>query len=270
MKISIDAGHNCTPDVGASGIRQEDNLTKEVVGLVVPKLRALGHAVIDCTPYGQTFSNVGAALAYRCAIANQNQTELHLCIHFNAGGGEGTEVYAVSSKGKEFAQKILSAICSLGYINRGVKDGSHLYVVNQTDMPCCLVECSFVDNTNDMSKYNADSLANAIVKAVTGQDVVAPVLTTQSQINYNYAYLQHEIGTSEDNIPGPITLSKCPLVKQGSTGNIVKWIQAKLGIAIDGIFGRQTLIAIQNFQAKNGLVADGIVGQNTWRKLLGL
>lgn len=270
MKISIDAGHNCAPDVGASGIKQEDNLTKEVVGLIVSKLKALGHTIIDCTPYGQVFSNVGASLAYRCAIANQNQTELHLCIHFNAGGGEGSEVYAVSPKGKEYAQKILDSICSLGYPNRGVKDGGHLYVVNQTDMPCCLVECSFVDSSKDMEKYNADSLANAIVKAVTGQDVIVPVATAPSQPLYNYAYLQHEIGVKEDNIPGPITLSKCPLIKIGANGNIVKWIQAKLGISIDGIFGRQTLIAIQNFQAKHGLVADGAVGPNTWKKLLGL
>lgn len=270
MKISIDAGHNCTPDIGASGIKQEDNLTKEVVGLVVQMLRALGHTAIDCTPYGQIFSNVGASLAYRCAIANQNQTELHLCIHFNAGGGEGTEIYAVSAKAKEYAQKILTSICSLGYPNRGIKDGSHLYVVNQTSMPCCFVECSFVDNANDMGKYNAEAFANAIVKAVTGQDAVstAPV-APQTEI-YNYAYLQKQIGATQDNIPGPITLSKCPLTQIGANGNVVRWLQFKLGISVDGIFGKQTLIAVQNFQAKSGLSADGIVGQNTWRKLLGL
>lgn len=88
--------------------------------------------------------------------------------------------------------------------------------------------------------------------------------------NYNIAYLQNEIGAGVDNIPGPITLSRCPIVRIGANSNVVRWIQAKLSISIDGIFGRQTLIAVQNFQAKNGLAADGIVGPKTWRKLLGL
>lgn len=83
-------------------------------------------------------------------------------------------------------------------------------------------------------------------------------------------YLQHEMGAEEDNIPGPETLSKCPLLMKGSAGNVIKWLQNKLGIAADGIFGSQTFTAVQKFQKKYGLLTDGIVGQNTWRKLLGL
>lgn len=96
-------------------------------------------------------------------------------------------------------------------------------------------------------------------------------ITEATTIDINSCkYLQHEIGVAEDNIPGAITLSKCPLIQVGSTGNIVKWLQNKLDITDDGIFGNQTKIAVQNFQARNSLVADGIVGQNTWRKLLGI
>lgn len=89
-------------------------------------------------------------------------------------------------------------------------------------------------------------------------------------------YLQHEFniqfkaGLSEDNIPGNLTLGTCPLLKVGAQGNITKWVQNKLGINADGIFGYQTLIAVQNYQSTHGLVADGIVGKNTWRALLGL
>jgi N-acetylmuramoyl-L-alanine amidase len=79
----------------------------------------------------------------------------------------------------------------------------------------------------------------------------------------SFKYLQHEIGVTEDNKPGPITLSKCPLVRIGANSNVVRWIQSKLGVAVDGIFGRQTLIAVQNFQARNDLKADGIVGSKT-------
>lgn len=87
---------------------------------------------------------------------------------------------------------------------------------------------------------------------------------------HSIKYLQHEIGVAEDNIPGPATLSKCPILKIGCNSNTVKWAQAKLNIAADGIFGNGTKIAVQNYQAAHGLSADGIVGQNTWKKLLGL
>lgn len=89
-------------------------------------------------------------------------------------------------------------------------------------------------------------------------------------------YLQHELNIQlgaeldEDNIPDNLTLGACPLLKLGASGNITKWVQNKLGIDADGIFGNQTLIAVQNFQAAHGLVADGIIGQCTWRALLGL
>lgn len=93
---------------------------------------------------------------------------------------------------------------------------------------------------------------------------------------HSVKYLQHELnvqcgaGLSEDNIPGPATLAACILVKRGAEGNITRWIQSKLGISADGIFGYNTFVAVQNFQAAYGLDADGIVGKNTWRALLGL
>lgn len=118
------------------------------------------------------------------------------------------------------------------------------------------------------------------VDGIVGPNTIAALNATiaaQSVIDINsYKYLQHELNVqlsariAEDNVPGAITLSKCPLVKIGAQGNITKWIQNKLGIIADGIFGPQTKVAIQNFQAAHGLLADGIIGINTWKKLLGL
>lgn len=56
MILSFDVEHKCTPGTGTAGIRQEDVLTKEVVGLIVPKIRELEHNAFDCTPYGQAFN----------------------------------------------------------------------------------------------------------------------------------------------------------------------------------------------------------------------
>lgn len=170
-KFSGDAGHNAYPDTGANAIKFEDNLTKEIWGLVQQKFKILNLIVTDCTPYGRTFNSVSESLVYRCSIANSSGSQFHICIHFNCGGGHGVEVYAISAAGKEVAQRICNAIAELGYTNRGVKDGSTLYVLKNTSMAAILIECAFVDSQDDMNRYNADAMANAIVKGIIGQAV---------------------------------------------------------------------------------------------------
>lgn len=172
MKISGDAGHNCYPDTGSTGYKKEDNLTKEVWTLVQSKLKAIGVQTVDCTPYNMTFSSVNQSLAYRVNKANTSNSDLHLCIHFNAGGGNGVECYVVGTGGKAetYAKGICKEVASLGFTNRGVKV-ANFYVPRYTNMSCVLIECAFVDSKADMDRYNGEKMANAIVKAVTGQDV---------------------------------------------------------------------------------------------------
>lgn len=57
-------------------------------------------------------------------------------------------------------------------------------------------------------------------------------------------------------------------LKRGCTGEDVKWLQTKLSISADGIFGAQTEKSVKSFQQKNGLICDGIVGVKTLSKLL--
>lgn len=57
------------------------------------------------------------------------------------------------------------------------------------------------------------------------------------------------------------------ILKVGSTGDDVKKLQAKLGLAADGAFGPGTEKAVKAWQAANGLTADGIVGDGTWNKM---
>jgi putative chitinase len=59
------------------------------------------------------------------------------------------------------------------------------------------------------------------------------------------------------------------LLKKGSNSDDVKKLQAKLGLAADGIFGAGTEAKVKEWQAANGLAADGIVGDGTWSKMFG-
>ena len=68
----------------------------------------------------------------------------------------------------------------------------------------------------------------------------------------------------------PVTAKKAypgKLIKQGSKGEAVKYIQTKLGLKADGVFGAGTAAAVKALQKKHGLTADGIVGPKTWAKL---
>ena len=63
------------------------------------------------------------------------------------------------------------------------------------------------------------------------------------------------------------------VVKQGSSGSIVKKIQTKLKNwgyykgTVDGVYGPKTKSAVILFQKRNGLTADGIVGTKTFAAL---
>ncbi|MBW9159330.1 N-acetylmuramoyl-L-alanine amidase [Clostridium tagluense] len=166
MIYGIDFGHNNPFDTGAVGYKTEDKLNTEVGIFVVKKLKSLGHTVIDCT--GRNGKNLIDSLAEKCKIANTNNVDVFVSIHFNAGGGHGTEVFAISSAGKHLAESIVNKIAALGYTNRGVKIGSNLYVLKHTKMPAVLVECAFVDSKEDMDRYDAEAISEAIVKGLNG------------------------------------------------------------------------------------------------------
>lgn len=59
-----------------------------------------------------------------------------------------------------------------------------------------------------------------------------------------------------------------PDLKYKANGTAVRYIQYRLGIRSDGIFGNETRQAVLNFQKVNGLKVDGVIGKMTWSKIL--
>jgi peptidoglycan hydrolase-like protein with peptidoglycan-binding domain len=66
--------------------------------------------------------------------------------------------------------------------------------------------------------------------------------------------------------PAPGTQPR-PTLRRGATGDLVKQVQAKVGITADGNFGPKTEAAVRAFQRGKGMVPDGIVGPKTWAAL---
>ncbi len=196
MEIGIDCGHTMSgADYGAVGIKAESNLTREVGTKVISKLQALGHTVIKC--YKDTCSSLNDSLSYRTNTANNNDVDLYVSIHFNCFNGRayGTEVFTYGGKELQQARAVLNNICSLGYTNRGLKDGSSLYVLKHTKAKVMLIECCFCDNRNDMNRYNAENMANAIVKGLVGETTSNITPSQASTNNNSWINLDGKTGT---------------------------------------------------------------------------
>jgi Muramidase (flagellum-specific) len=73
---------------------------------------------------------------------------------------------------------------------------------------------------------------------------------------------------NEDNCLGPRTkssISKLPVLKEGSRGNAVVFIQKVVGaVPVDGIYGAITKKGVLEYQRSKGIKVDGVVGRETW------
>jgi len=61
-----------------------------------------------------------------------------------------------------------------------------------------------------------------------------------------------------------------PTLRRPSTHELVRLVQAKVGVVVDGDFGPKTEAGVRAFQRAHGLVPDGIVGPKTWAVLDGV
>ncbi|WP_392534710.1 N-acetylmuramoyl-L-alanine amidase [Nostoc sp. C117] len=181
MKFGIDMGHNCPPDTGATGIKQEDVLTKAVGTLLIQKLKAAKHTAIDCT--ATKASTVNESLRERTNKANDNNVNVFVSIHFNKFNGiaHGTEVYGISNTSQGIAQSVLKEIVQLGFYNRGVKN-TGFFVLKNTEMPAILIECCFCDSKTDMDLFDAEKMAEAIKDGLIGESKHEQVITDKKYV----------------------------------------------------------------------------------------
>lgn len=174
MKITIAAGHNRVPNKGAVGILDEDKCTRETAKILNDILLNRGHEVYDVTPYDRVFKSLAEALAAESSAVNRIMPQLHICIHYNASGSnaQGTEVLVYSTKSDAYpiARKVLDSIVkTLGTRNRGIKVRPELHVLRVTKCPTILTEGLFIDNAEDVKRYDPYKIAKAIADAVVGE-----------------------------------------------------------------------------------------------------
>jgi len=175
MIISINAGHTLKgTGSGAIGYLNESNETRLIANKVIKLLKDAGHTVYnDTVDYADTLVNSLKGITDK---VNSKYVELFVSIHLNAsnGQGNGTEVFVYDPKNApSSAKRIVDNIAKIGFKNRGVKDGSHLYVIRNSKPKAILIEVCFCDNKKDAETYknNIDKIAIAIAEGITDESM---------------------------------------------------------------------------------------------------
>lgn len=160
-----------SPETGKN-FMHENEFNRAVVKYAKEELERHGFKILLTAP-----TDADTPLAERVALANKERVDLFISVHANAltgqwGEQQGIETFTDGSvEGMKFG-KILHKYVMQGtqFKDRGVKDGSHLYVLRKTTMPAVLVECGFMDNLREAKLLLTDAYrretAQEIAKAV--------------------------------------------------------------------------------------------------------
>lgn len=176
MTVGVNCGHTIKgAGRGAAGLFRESEHTRMVGYALMDKLKKAGMQVVDCT-IDQAASQQ-EYLAKVTAMANRDELDWFISIHFNASTahqGHGTEVYTYKGKQYPEAKAVCKGMEELGFTNRGVKEGSGLYVIRKTRAKAMLIEVCFCDHPQDAELYYragaSDKAAQVIFESVCMQE----------------------------------------------------------------------------------------------------
>jgi N-acetylmuramoyl-L-alanine amidase len=168
--VVISSGHGLYVR-GASGILDEVDEARLVVEALADELRARRVEVVtyhDDVSHSQN-ENLNRIVDFH----NSNIRDLDISVHFNAyeqvSKPMGTEVLYLTQSA--LAADLSEAISDAGeLINRGAKKRTDLFVLNNTDGPCVLLEVCFVDSEADADLYrdNFMDIVRAIADVLVG------------------------------------------------------------------------------------------------------
>ena len=171
-KVFLNPGHGMGPsgyDPGACcGKYKEAELTRDVVKGVESALK--GYAEVTVWDYNKDL------YAYNPTGIGWGEYKYFLSVHFNAGGGNGSEIYhPVQRRACKTDKLILEKVVAAGkFANRGVKEATHR-VTSMSDKSVhggttsALLEVCFVDS-NDMQLYSEHkaAISTAIAQGIIG------------------------------------------------------------------------------------------------------
>jgi N-acetylmuramoyl-L-alanine amidase len=115
-------------------------------------------------------TNLEKIVAYHNAQVRNLDASVHLNAYQTTSKAMGTEVLYLTQK--ELATSVASAIADAGhFLDRGPKQRSDLFFLNNTEAPAILIEVCFVDSKTDADLYRKhfDAICVAIGEALLGE-----------------------------------------------------------------------------------------------------
>ncbi|MCC0682698.1 N-acetylmuramoyl-L-alanine amidase [Clostridioides sp. ES-S-0005-03] len=173
MKIAIVPGHTLTgKGTGAVGYIDEGKENRILTDLIVKWLKQGG-----ATVYTGKIDKSNNYLSEQCQIANKQDIDLAVQIHFNANNTTlnpmGTETIYKTNNGKMYANRVNDKL-SMVFKNRGAKvDARGLYWLGHTKAPAILIEVCFVDSKADTEYYirHKDIVAKLIAEGILNKKI---------------------------------------------------------------------------------------------------
>lgn len=226
------------------GFEVQEILTNEWVnGVITPvtakfrKYKSLAESILD---YGKFLT----AIRYRGVLNSDDYQEacenLYKC-------GYSTDV--------QYASKLIKLI---------EENKLYIYDPKGTKVPT-KQEIMIIQRNFNILKIKDSNNKTLVVDGIYGPATISTIKSFQKILGLvQDGVLNENIVSSVNDV---MNKSICS-IKSNTNKATIKYIQWRLNISVDGIFGSVTLSKIKEFQAENVLVADGIVGKNTWSVLL--
>ena len=169
MRIGLNAGHTLSgAGSGTSGAIVESIETRRVCNRLTEMFKSAGVEVVPCTV--DQAPSQSAYLQRAVQMANRADLDWFISIHFNNDAkraGRGVEVYTYKGRQYPDAVEVCEHIAALGFKNRGVKEGSGLYVIRKTKAKSMLIEVCFVNDPDAATyKHKFEQICTTIAYAL--------------------------------------------------------------------------------------------------------
>lgn len=303
FKLALNAGHGLNT-AGKRCLKKLDkNQTREwilnsrICEKIEEKLKA--YTGYDVLRLDDPTGKKDIALKTRTNNANNFGADFYLSIHHNAGvkGGSGGGIVAFvytkpSKEALEWQKALYNAIIEKTSLkgNRSIPLGKkNLHECRESEMPCVLIECGFMDSKTDvpiiLSEDFAEQVAEACVEVIVKKAKLKKQTTEAETPKKENKILEWQKAAIKDGFKFPKygadgkwgveseTVAKKAICKKRLTykyKNLTKFVQKAVDVAEDGKFGASTKKAVEKYQKLLGLKADGVVGLDTWKKILGV
>lgn len=270
-KVLVAAGHGGNdPGAVAAGKFVESAMALVVATACCQELKKYSWITVRAA----RASDINQSITTKVNIANSMGADLALDIHFNAGGGDGAEVWAsiVGGTGDKLAENILKRFEEIGQNSRGVKkstnasEADYFGFIRMTKMPGVIVECGFIDNPKDRELFDTDAELKKM-----GVAIAKGIVDTLEGMGYKNGSTAKPEPKKRYTGTFP-TLPKRGYFTNTDTGTQVKNLQRFLnwainaGLTVDGEMGPKTTAAVKAFQKKYGLAQDGHFGKASLAK----